>query len=192
MESLQGKRRLIVAITGASGSALAYKLLDTLGKVPDLETHLVVSSGAKITMEHELPGQWEEVRQLANFVHDNDDIGACLASGSFRCSGMVIIPCSMKTVAGIYNGYCENLILRAADVTIKEGRPLILVPRESPLSPIHLRNLHELSKMGVAVIPPMMTFYNHPQSIDDMVFHLVVRIMDRLGFACEGARRWCE
>lgn len=113
------------------------------------------------------------------------NIGAAIASGSFAAAGMVVVPCSMKTAAGIHSGYSDNLILRAADVTLKEGRPLVLVPRETPLSPIHLRNLYELSMMGVAVVPPMMTFYNGPQTVDDMVTHTVGKILDRLGIPAE-------
>lgn len=148
-----------------------------------------MSHGAEITMEYEMPGSRQDFLNLAHRVYDNRCISAAIASGSFQTAGMVVVPCSMKTVAGIHSGYSDNLILRAADVTIKEGRPLILVPRETPLSPIHLRNLYELSMMGVSIFPPMMTFYNEPQTVDDMVQHLAGKILDRLGIPAD-YQRW--
>ncbi len=183
------RKRLVVAMTGASGSALALAFLRQLRTCPEWETHVVLSRGAKITMEYELPGGERDLLALADQVYDNGNIGAAIASGSFPTAGMVVIPCSMKTVAGIHSGYSDNLVLRAADVTLKEGRPLVLVPRETPFSPIHLRNLYELSMMGVAVVPPMMTFYNGPQTVDDMVGHLVGKVLDRLGIPTD-YRRW--
>jgi len=185
------KKRLVIAMTGASGSVLALELLHRLHACPDWETHFIMSRGAELTIEHELPGRKQEFVDLAGQVHDNCDIGAAIASGSFRTAGMVVIPCSMKTAAGIHSGYSDNLILRAADVTVKEGRTLVLVPRETPLSPIHLRNLYELSMMGVAIIPPVMTFYNGSQTIGDMVGHLTGKILDRLGIQAD-YKRWRE
>lgn len=185
------KQRLVVAMTGASGSALALELLRKLGGLNAFETHFVMSRGALLTASHELAGREGELSALADIVYDNADVGAAIASGSFRAAGMVVIPCSMKTAAGINNGYADNLILRAADVTLKEGRKLILVPRETPLSPVHLRNLYELSMMGAAIIPPMMTFYNAPETISDMVNHLAGKILDRLGIPAD-YKRWCE
>lgn len=184
-------KRLVVALTGASGAPLALQLLKTVRETTDLEVHLILSRGAEMTLEYELPDRREELLSLAHVRYDNHDVGAAVASGSFRTCGMVIIPCSMKTVAGIHSGYSDNLILRAADVTLKEGRPLLLVPREMPLSTIHLRNLYELSVMGVSVIPPVMTFYNDPRTIEDMVSHLVGKILDHLGIPAE-YRRWKE
>lgn len=183
--------RLVVAVTGASGAPLALQLLKTVWETTDLEVHLILSRGAELTLEYELPGRREELLDLAHVRYDNRDVGAAVASGSFRTCGMVVIPCSMKTVAGIHSGYSDNLILRAADVTLKEGRPLLLVPREMPLSTIHLRNLYELSTMGVAIIPPVMTFYNNPRSIENMMTHLVGKVLDRLGIPAE-YRRWRE
>ena len=182
-------RRLVVGMTGASGAVLTLELLRRLGTVPAWETHFVMSRGAEATIGYELPGRREELLSLADRVYENSQIDAAIASGSFAVGGMVVIPCSMKTAAGIHSGYADTLLLRAADVTIKEGRPLVLVPRETPLSPIHLRNLHELSLMGAAVIPPVMTFYNAPQTVDDMVQHIVGKILDRLGIPTE-YRRW--
>ena len=181
--------RLVVAMTGASGSSLALALLRQLRDLPDWETHFVLSHGAEVTIDYELPGQKSEFFALADQVYDNSNIGAAIASGSFPTAGMVVIPCSMKTAAGIHSGYSDSLILRAADVTLKEGRPLVLVPRETPLSPIHLRNLYELSMMGVAIVPPMMTFYRGPQTVDDMIRHLIGKVLDRLGIPA-GYRRW--
>lgn len=126
---------------------------------------------------------------LVDATYSNGQIDASIASGSFQTEGMIIVPCSMKTVAGIHSGYADNLLLRAADVTLKERRPLLLVPRETPLSPIHLRNLYELSMMGVSIVPPMMTFYNRASSIEDMEAHLVGKIMDLLGIPAE-YQRW--
>ena len=128
---------------------------------------------------------------LADHVLKPEEIGAGPASGSFRTAGMVIVPCSMKTIAGIHSGYAENLLLRAADVTIKEQRPLVLAARETPLSPIHLRNLQELSMMpGVRIIPPMMTFYYCPESIDEMVYHLAAKLLEPFGIEAKEYRRW--
>ena len=128
---------------------------------------------------------------LADHVLNPEEIGAGPASGSFRTAGMVIVPCSMKTIAGIHSGYAENLLLRAADVTIKEQRPLVLAARETPLSPIHLRNLQELSMMpGVRIIPPMMTFYHCPESIDEMVYHLAAKLLEPFGIEAKEYRRW--
>lgn len=181
--------RLVVAMTGASGSSLALALLRQLRDLPDWETHFVLSHGAEVTIDYELPGQKPEFFALADQVYDNSNIGTAIASGSFPTAGMVVIPCSMKTAAGIHSGYSDSLILRAADVTLKEGRPLVLVPRETPLSPIHLRNLYELSMMGVAIVPPMMTFYSGPQTVDDMIRHLIGKVLDRLGIPAD-YRRW--
>ncbi len=184
-------KRVIVAVTGASGAPLALRLLQALRKEANMEIHLVLSRGAERTLEYELPAQKKTLLSLADVLYHNSDIGAAIASGSFRTAGMVIIPCSMKTVAGIHSGYSDNLILRAADVCLKEGRPLTLVPREMPLSAIHLRNLYDLSMMGAAIIPPMMTFYDHPESIDDMVTHLIGKILDRLNVPAV-YKRWGE
>ena len=184
-----GTKRLVVGMTGASGAVLALELLRRLRDNPEWETHFVMSRGAEITLDCELPGRKRELLDLADRVYDNSQIGAAIASGSFAAAGMVVVPCSMKTVAGIHGGYADTLLLRAADVTVKEGRPLVLVPRETPLSPIHLRNLYELSMMGAAVLPPVLTFYNGPQTVDDMVEHIVGKILDRLGIPAE-YRRW--
>lgn len=193
------KRRMVVGVTGASGSALAVDLLRELRRIGGWETHVVVSSGALATARHELSeaggsggGEAAEsvFRDLADVYHDNADIGASIASGSFKTAGMVILPCSMKTLAGVHSGYADNLILRAADVTIKERRPLVLAVRETPLSPIHLRNMAELAGMGVVIMPPMLSFYNRPQSITDMVRHVTGKVLDVFHEDADGYRRW--
>lgn len=184
------KKRMVVAVTGASGSILAVRLLQELRRTGRWETHVVASRGALLTLRHELPGQEEIFRELADVLYDSDEIGAAIASGSFHTDGMVVVPCSMKTLAGIHSGYADNLILRAADVTIKERRPLVLAARETPLSPIHLRNMTELSAMGVILLPPMMTFYCLPQTIDDMVRHFIGKVMGIFHEDVQGYRRW--
>ncbi|ALB67952.1 phenolic acid decarboxylase subunit B [Cronobacter dublinensis subsp. dublinensis LMG 23823] len=178
-------------MTGATGAPLGVALLQALKAMPDVETHLVMSKWARTTIELETPYSWqEEVAGLADVVHSPADQAAAISSGSFRTDGMVIIPCSMKTLAGIRAGYAEGLVGRAADVVLKEGRKLVLVPRETPLSTIHLENLLALSRMGVAIVPPMPAWYNHPQSLDDIINHIVARVLDQFGLDARNARRW--
>lgn len=183
-------RRIIVGISGASGAPLAAALLGELKKIDEVETHLVYSEGAKRTVVQETDFTLEELDSLADCVYDNRDIGAAIASGSFRTQACVIIPCSMKTLAGIACGYSDNLILRAADVTLKERRRLILVARECPLSTIHLKNMLELSRMGAIILPPMLSYYNRPETIEDATGQIVGKVMDSLGLDYEGYRRW--
>lgn len=185
------KRRLVVGLSGASGAPLALACLKELKRHPDWEVHLIVSDGAAQTLRCETDCTLEELKALAHTCYEMDQIGAGPASGTFPAAGMLIVPCSMKTAAGICSGYADNLLLRAADVTIKEGRPLVLVARESPLSPIHLRNLYELSKIpGITILPPMMTFYNRPATIEEMTHHMVCKMLERFGIHPEGFRRW--
>ena len=187
-------RRIIVGISGGRGIPLAVELLLQLHAVPDVETHLVCTRGGEITAAQESDLSMEEIRALADVVYDNQNIGAHIASGTYKSDGMVVVPCSMKTVAGICSGYTDNLLLRAADVTLKERRKLILVARECPLNTIHLRNMYELSQMGVEILPPMLTYYNHPQTIEDCTRHIVGKILDRFDIEGEDFRRWngCE
>jgi 4-hydroxy-3-polyprenylbenzoate decarboxylase len=184
------EKNLVVGISGASGAPLAIRLLEELKKTEEIKVHLVISDGGKMTIQQETDQTAEQVMALADAVYDNRDIGAAIASGSFRTMGMVVIPCSMKTAAGIVSGYSDNLLLRAADVTLKERRKLILVPRECPFGTIHLRNLYELSRMGAVVIPPMLSYYNHPTSVEDCTRHIVGKVMDQLDLDMEGFRRW--
>lgn len=185
------KRRLVVGVSGASGAPLALACLEELRRHLEWEVHLIVSAGAAETLRWESSRSLEEMKALAHTCYETGNIGAGPASGTFRTEGMLIVPCSMKTVAGICCGYADNLLLRAADVTIKEGRPLVLVARESPLSAIHLRNLAELSRIpGVTILPPMMTFYNRPATIEEMTHHLVCKMLERFGIQPNGFRRW--
>lgn len=177
-------------MSGASGIPIAVSLLKEMKKRPEWETHLVITSGAQKTIEQEIPLSGMEIEALATKCHSLNDIGASIASGTFRTEGMVVVPCSMKTVSGIANGFSQNLLLRAADVTIKEGRKLVLVARESPLSPIHLDNMLTLARLGVKILPPMLTYYNKPTSIDDMTRHVVGKIMDMFQLEATGFQRW--
>ena len=171
-------KRLIIGVSGASGAPLAVELLRQLhDRHPEVETHLVVTRGGEMTLRQETGMTLKELRSLADVYHENSNIGASIASGSFKTIGMIVVPCSMKTVAGIVSGYSDNLLLRAADVCLKERRKLVLVARESPLSTIHLRNLYEASQFGAVILPPMLAYYPHPQNIDDCTRHTVNRIL---------------
>ena len=182
--------KLIVGMTGATGAPLGVALLQALREMPNVETHLVMSKWAKTTIELETPYSARDVAALADFSHNPADQAAIISSGSFRTDGMIVIPCSMKTLAGIRAGYADGLVGRAADVVLKEGRKLVLVPREMPLSTIHLENMLALSRMGVAMVPPMPAFYNHPETVDDIVQHVVARVLDQFGLEHPHARRW--
>lgn len=175
------KKRLLVGMSGASGAPIAVELLRQLQKEGSVESHLVITRGAQLTLQQETELSLDAVKELADVVYENDNIGAGPASGSFRMEGMVIVPCSMKTVAGIVCGYSDSLLLRAADVMLKERRKLVLVVRESPFSTLHLRNMHELSQMGGIIMPPMLTYYNHPKSLEDCTVHTVQRILRQFG-----------
>lgn len=170
--------RLVVGMTGATGAPLGMRLLEALHELDEVETHLVMSRWARTTLELETPYTAREIAKLAEVVHGTGDQTAPIASGSFRTDGMIVIPCSMKTLAGIRTGYADGLIGRAVDVVLKEGRKLVLVPRESPLSEVHLSNMLDLARMGAVIVPPMPAFYNHPHNLDDMVDHIVARVLD--------------
>ena len=169
--------RLIVGISGASGVILAVELLRKLKQLETVETHLIITEGAALTFKHETNFELYDIKKLADVVYDVNEMDASIASGSFLTDGMVILPCSMKTVAGIASGYAENLLLRAADVCIKENRKFVIVPREIPFSRIHLRNLKELADNGVIIMPPIMTFYNVPSTIQQQIDHIVGKIL---------------
>lgn len=183
-------RRIVVGMTGATGATLGVELLRRLQQHDDVETHLVLSKWARATIHLETELSARDVNGLADVVYSWDDQAAAISSGSYRVDGMVIVPCSMKTLAAIRTGYADGLIARAADVTLKERRRLVLVPRESPLSEIHLENMLGLARMGAAIIPPMPAFYNHPASIDDFVSHVVTRILDQFDIESPSAKRW--
>jgi 4-hydroxy-3-polyprenylbenzoate decarboxylase len=182
-------RRLIVGLTGATGAILGIRLLEALRKC-DVETHLIITKWAQRTIEHETQYRIEDVRALASVNHNSADMGAAVSSGSFLTEGMVVIPCSMRTLSGIAHGYGEHLVHRAADVILKERRRLLLVVRETPLSSIHLENMAKLAALGVTILPPMPAFYNHPQSVMDIVDHIVARVLDQFGIAAPFAKRW--
>ena len=173
-------KRILVGISGASGAPIAIRLLKRLKENQDVETHLIMSDSACLTIEQETEYSVQQVQSLADVVYDIKKIGARPASGSFQIDEMIIVPCSMKTVAGIAGGYSDNLLLRSADVMLKEGRPLFLVARESPLSPIHLRNQHELSMMGVRIIPPMVSYYQGYKTIEEWTNNFVERLLDKM------------
>lgn len=184
-------KKIVVGITGASGTIYGIRLLAALQAIPDVETHLVMSRWAKENLAVEDTGYTEsQVKALADYVYPEQNLGATIASGSFIHDGMVIIPASMKTVASIATGLSENLIARAADVTLKEQRQLIIVPRESPFNQIHLENMLKLSKMGVGVIPPIPAFYNNPKTVDDIINHTVMKILDHLKIKNAISSRW--
>jgi flavin prenyltransferase len=182
--------RLIVGMTGATGAALGVRLLELLRAMPEVETHLVISRWARTTIELETDLSVREVGALADVVYSPDDQGAAISSGSFRVDGMVIAPCSMKTLATIRAGLADTLIGRAADVVLKERKPLVLVPRETPLSEIHLENMLTLARMGVRIVPPMPAFYQRPSTVDDVVDHIAVRVLDQFDLPVPEAGRW--
>ncbi len=182
-------KKLIVGMTGATGSILGVRLLEVL-KDTDVETHLVVSKWAHQTLEHETDYTLDGLKDLADAHYGSGDMGAAISSGSFRTAGMAIVPCSMRSVAAIAQGAGDHLVHRAADVVLKENRKLILVARETPLSTIHLENLLKLSHMGVTILPPMPAFYNHPKSLDDIVNHTVMRILDQFDIETDIVKRW--
>lgn len=185
------KKRIIVAATGASGQPLLIQCLKLIREAEEFESYLILTDSAKLTLAQETAYQASEVEALADHVLDVKNIGAGPASGSFRTEGMLIVPCSMKTIAGIHSGYADNLVLRAADVTIKEQRTLVLAARETPLSAIHLRNLSELAMIpGVRIIPPMMTFYHRPENIEEMVYHIASKLVEPFGIEAKEYRRW--
>ena len=182
--------RLVVGITGASGSIYGIRLLEVLRTTTDVELHLVISAAGKRTLLEETDYSVADVEALAHHHYDVKDIGATLASGSFRTSGMVIAPCSIKTAGAIAACYSDTLIARAADVTLKEGRPLILVVRETPLHLGHLRVLTALAEMGAVILPPVPAFYSRPKVLDDIVNHTIARVLDRLGVPQSLAGEW--
>lgn len=181
--------RVVVAMTGASGAAYGKGLLEELRK-RKIETHLIVSEAGAKVIHHELGISKKEIERLASHAYDVNDLSAPLVSGSFRTDAMVVIPCSMKTLAGIASGFSTNLILRAADVALKEGRKLILVPRETPLSVVHLRNMLTLARQGVVILPAMPGFYHNPKTIESLIDFIVGRVMDALGIETDLYERW--
>jgi 4-hydroxy-3-polyprenylbenzoate decarboxylase len=182
-------RRLIVGITGASGAILGIRLLETLKATP-IETHLILSDNARLTIAQETDYPEDRVRSLASFSYDFQDIGASIASGSFDSQGMVIIPCSIKTLSAVANSYTADLITRVADVCLKEGRPLILVVRETPLHAGHLRLMMDASCAGAVIFPPVPAFYIRPHSVDEIINNTVGRVLKRMGIENDLYHEW--
>lgn len=182
--------RLIVGITGASGVIYGIRLLEMLRDMPEVEAQVILSSGAKLNIALETDWEAGSVEALADVVYSDKDLAAAISSGSYQADGMVILPCSMKTLSGVVNSYADNLIVRAADVTLKEQRRLVLVPRESPLHVGHTRLLHEAATMGAVICPPAPAFYTNPQSVDDIINHSVGRVLDLFGLDCGAVKRW--
>jgi 4-hydroxy-3-polyprenylbenzoate decarboxylase len=182
--------RLVVGISGASGSIYGIRLLEVLRDTPGLETHLIVSRAAKRTLVDETDYTVRDIETLATRVYDDRDIGAALASGSFRTAGMVVAPCSIKTLSALANSHADTLIARAGDVTLKEGRPLVVVVRETPLHVGHLRLMLALAEMGAVVLPPVPAFYHRPKTIRDLVDHTVGRVLDRIGISHGLVTEW--
>jgi 4-hydroxy-3-polyprenylbenzoate decarboxylase len=174
-------RRIVVGISGSTGAIYGIRVLQELRKVKDVEVHLVVSAPAKRTLVAETDFSVKDVEALAHVVHDDRDIGASLASGSFKTAGMVIAPCSVKTVSALANCHADTLIARAGDVTLKEGRTLVALVRETPLHAGHLRQMLALAELGGVILPPMPAFYNRPATVADIVDHTVGRVLDRFG-----------
>lgn len=182
--------KIIVGLSGASGTILGIELLRTLQEYPHCETHLIITDGARKTLTQETSIKIDNVVSLAEYCHDINNMAAPISSGSFQTDGMVVIPCSMKTVSGIAYGFADNLLIRAADVCLKEKRRLILVPRELPMSSIHLENLARAANHGCIIVPPVLTFYNHPQTIQDMIDHLIGKILQLFGLEAPKFKPW--
>jgi len=183
-------RRIVVALTGATGATYGVQLLKRLHATPGIESHLIISDAATLTLHQELGLQRRDVEALAHVVHRNRDIGASIASGSYQVDGMVVAPCSMKTLAAVAHGFSDNLVTRAADVILKERRRLVLMVRETPFNLAHLRNMTSVTEMGGIIFPPLPSFYHRPATIADMVEHTVDRVVDLLGIENSDAARW--
>lgn len=187
--SYHGTRRMVVGISGASGFIYGVRLLQLLAEL-DIETHLTISRSAMLTMVHETDYKLTDVTSLADFTYRCDDMAAAVSSGSFRTLGMIVAPCSMKTLAEIATGMSSSLISRAADVTLKERRPLVLLARETPYTLAHLRNMSAVTEMGGIVAPPVPAFYARPLSLDQMIDHTLGRVLDLFGLEAGVVRRW--
>jgi 4-hydroxy-3-polyprenylbenzoate decarboxylase len=182
--------RLIVAITGSSGAIYGVRLLEALRAARKVEVHLVISKAGRLTLALETGRKVKEVEKLAHHVHRDEDLAATISSGSFKTAGMIVAPCSMKTLSGIVNSYADNLVVRAADVVLKERRTLVLMPRETPLHVGHCRLLLQAAEMGAIIAPPMPAFYNAPRTLEDAVDHSVGRVLDLFDIDSALVRRW--
>ena len=181
--------KIVLAITGATGAIYGVRLLEELS-VRGIEVHLVISRWGKETIRLETGRIIEDLEQLASKTYNVENLGASIASGSYKTDGVIVAPCSMKTLSAIAHGYADNLIARTADVAIKERRPLILIPRETPLSTIHLQNMLEVARAGAIVMPPVPSFYTNQRSLDEIVSHFIGRVLDQLGISNDLIRRW--
>lgn len=182
--------RLVVGISGASGVVYGIRLLEVLATLPEVESHLVISNGGKLNISLETKWQVKDVEALADVVHSDQNLAATISSGSYKTDGMVLVPCSMKTLSGVVNSYADSLIVRAADVVLKEQRKLVLVPRETPLHVGHCHLMHEAAKMGAILVPPMPAFYNDPKDVDDIINHTVGRLLDLFDIDSGLVKRW--
>jgi 4-hydroxy-3-polyprenylbenzoate decarboxylase len=190
MSTHAASQRLVIAITGASGAIYGLRLLQILRDVPEIETHLLISEAGYLNLYQELDMKRKDVEAFADVVHSVKDVGASIASGSFQSMGMVIAPCSMRTLAAIAHGLSDSLITRAADVVLKERRRLVLMVRETPFNLAHLRNMTAVTEMGGIIFPPLPSFYNQPESIAEMVDHTLARVLDLFAISNELAPRW--
>lgn len=182
-------KRIIVALTGASGAVLGVKALEILRQIKGVEIHLVVSHAFKTHLGCECPVSFDILRKLAHEYHDIHDFSAPIASGSFKTHGMLVIPCSMKTLAGLATGYSDNLLLRAGDIHLKERRPLVLAVRETPFNLIHIRNMETLTLAGAVIMPPVATYYHNPQNLDDMTTQIAARVISMLNLDVSGCMK---
>ena len=182
--------RLILGISGASGVMMGYRILQALKQYPEIETHLVISQGAVRNFELETDLAVADINKLADYCHDNNNMAASISSGSFVTAGMIVAPCSMKTLSGIANGFATNLLIRAVDVCLKEGRKVVLMPREMPLGRVHLHNMQVAAEYGCHIIPPMLTFYNHLESTEDQVQHIIGKVLMQFGLTHQNFKPW--
>ena len=182
--------RIIVGVSGASGVVMAYYLVAALKQHEGCEVHLIVTEGAKKTWSLECDRQLDELYALADVVHSDSNLAACISSGSYKTDGMIVIPCSMKSLAGITAGYAQNLLVRAVDVCLKEERKVVLVPREMPFGKVHLRNMQEAADLGCTIVPPMLTFYNGPTTLEDQINHVVGKVLRFFGLEHDKFVAW--
>lgn len=187
---MTGPSRIVVGISGASGPHYGVRMVEVLREHTDVEVHLIISRGARATIGYEMQRDADEVAALAHVVHDEGNLAASIASGTFVTAGMVVAPCSVKTLSGIANSFNDNLIVRAADVCLKERRPLVLMVRETPLHSGHLRLMQQATDAGAVVLPPVPGFYHRPQTIQDIVDHAVLKALDQLGIHLDLVTRW--
>ena len=183
-------KRLVIGMSGSSGVIYGIRMLEVLAKDPEVETHLILSQAAKMNIGIETEWSVADVEALADEVHNNKNIGASIASGSYKTAGMIVVPCSMKTLSGIANSYAENLIIRAADVMLKERRQVVIVPRESPLHTGHCELMLKASQIGAVICPPSPAFYTSPKTVDDIINHSVARVLDLFDIESDSLQRW--